>query len=151
MENPDLKKLDVLLGEWDLQASFNDQGFMGRVWSTFEWQGAILVQRSYGEIKPEAPQEWQQSMPFPVTSMIGLDDASGQFTMLYTDGRGVYRVYQMTLDERVWTIWRDAPGFNQRFTGTIGADGTTIPSKWEFSENGQDWRLDFELTYTRVK
>jgi hypothetical protein len=34
----------------------------------------------------------------PVTTIIGLDDASETFTQLYTDTRGVYRVYQMSLD-----------------------------------------------------
>jgi hypothetical protein len=69
--------------------------------------------------------------------------------MLYADARGVHRVYRMTFADGVWTMWRAAPGFNQRFTGTLSADGTTVDGRWEMSGDGENWILDFGLTYTR--
>ena len=70
--------------------------------------------------------------------------------MLYADGRGVSRVYQMTLSEGTWRIRRDAPGFFQRFTATIADDGTTMTGRWEGSRDGLSWNADFEVKYTRL-
>jgi hypothetical protein len=67
------------------------------------------------------PPEWIESSPFPVVSIIGRDDAADELTMLYADGRGVRRVCRWSLDGDTWRMWRDAPGFNQRFTGTFDA------------------------------
>ncbi|MFD0745660.1 hypothetical protein ACFQ1L_30415 [Phytohabitans flavus] len=55
----------------------------------------------------------------------------------------------MTFDGRVWTVWRDAPNFNQRFTGTPSDDGRTIDGQWEMSRDGETWNVDFAITYTR--
>ena len=56
----------------------------------------------------------------------------------------------MTLSDGVWKIWRDAPGFNQRFTGTLSDDGNTITGQYEFSSDGTTWSKDFDLTYRKV-
>lgn len=46
--------------------------------------------------------------------------------------RGIQRIYQMTLSDGVWTLWRDAPDpFPQRFSGTLSEDGPTITGRWE--------------------
>src|SRR4029434_626326 len=37
-------------------------------------------------------------------------------SMHYYDSRGVYRVYDASIDEKAWRFWRDVPGFSQRFT-----------------------------------
>ena len=71
--------------------------------------------------------------------------------MLYTDARGVYRVYPMSLGDGVWKMWREAPGFFQRFTGTVSRDGNTITSCWEKSRDGSRWEHDFDVTYTKVQ
>ncbi|TMR99446.1 hypothetical protein [Nonomuraea basaltis] len=83
--------------------------------------------------------------------MIGLDDATEEFTMLYADARGVHRVYRMTFTDGEWRIWRAAPGFHQRFTGTLSSDGDTVEARWEMSRDGVTWNVDFELTYRRVR
>lgn len=49
-----------------------------------------------------------------------------------------------------WRLWRAAPGFHQRFTGRLSEDGQTIRGRWEMSEDGREWRTDFDLTYTRT-
>jgi hypothetical protein len=69
--------------------------------------------------------------------------------MLQTDSRGISRIYQMSLSEGVWKLWRDQPGFSQRFTGTFSDDGRTISGRMEKSSDGLQWELDFDLTYTR--
>ena len=40
--------------------------------------------------------------------------------------------------------------FHQRFVGSISTDGTTIDGEWQGSDDGQQWRRDFGLTYTRI-
>jgi hypothetical protein len=59
-------------------------------------------------------------------------------------------VYEMSLGDGVWKIWREAPGFHQRFTGT-SADGETITAQWESSQDGVEWKPDFDVVYTKIK
>lgn len=55
----------------------------------------------------------------------------------------------MSLDGRAWKLWREAPGFWQRYTGLISGDGNTITGTWEWSADGQEWKHDFGLTYIK--
>jgi len=99
----------------------------------------------------DLPAVWREHAPTWTTSIMGFDDGSGEFRSLYTDSRGVHRIYQMSLDEGdSWRLWRAAPGFHQRFTGRLSEDGQTIRGRWEMSEDGREWRTDFDLTYTRT-
>jgi len=147
--HPALARLDVLVGRWTVQPKVEG---VGTARAEFGWQddGAFLRQFTDADSIPStAPQAWQDNAPFPTTALIGLDDAAEQFTMLYADARGVHRVYRMTFADGMWRIWRDAPGFNQRCTATVGADGNRIDGRWEMSQDGATWRPDFELSYVR--
>jgi hypothetical protein len=46
-------------------------------------------------------------------------------------------------------IWRDAGECHQRVEGRISDDGRLIDSRWEASQDGKLWELEFDLTYTR--
>lgn len=86
---------------------------------------------------------------FPVsTQIVGGDDASDECTALYFDSRGMHRVYRMAVDNGAWRVWREAPGL--RYTGNIKDGGKTIEGRWEFSEDGKSWDIDFDLTYTKL-
>lgn len=124
---------------------------MARGRTTFAWLegGHFLLQRADAKAVRGARPEWVSNAPFPVVSIIGLDDSSGTYSLLYADSRGICRVYQMRLRDRVWEVWRDAPGFFQRFRATLSADGTTIAGRWEGSLDGARWTSDFDLTYAR--
>jgi hypothetical protein len=150
--NPVLRRLDALVGEWELQASLEGQSFPGRAWTVFDWLegGSFLVQHAYWEPTEDSPPELAENSPFPVTTIIGLDDSAETFTVLWADARDVFRVYQMSLMDGVWKQWRDAPGFFQRFTGTFGDDGRTITARWEKSNDGTNWQVDFDQVYTKV-
>ncbi|WP_227380046.1 hypothetical protein [Haladaptatus halobius] len=149
--NPVLGRLNRLVGEWETEVRIDGQTLRGGR-ATFNWleDGAFLVYRSEVVDLSDAPTEWIENAPRSTVSVIGLDDSSEEFTMLYTDSRGVFRVYQMSLSNGVWKIWRDTPGFAQHFTGTFSEDGDTIEATWERSDDGVDWEVDFDLTYTRV-
>lgn len=132
--NPALKELDVLVGEWEMDFTLTPTA-QARV--TFEWQlgGAVLV----------------ENMGANATWTIGRDEAVETYCVLYFDARGVSRVYEMSLEGSVWKIWRDSPGFSQRFMGTLGDDGNSIAARWEKSIDGSSWEHDFDVVYRRIK
>jgi len=35
-------------------------------------------------------------------------------------------------------------------SGPIGEDGATIAGRWELAQDGEDWKTDFDVTYSRV-
>lgn len=144
--NPALKFLDVLVGDWQMELS--NAAFLPNPSGTatglvsFEWlqDGAFLMMRM-GD-KPSAAPD--------ATWLIGRDDSTPIYTVLYYDSRSVSRIYQMTFSDGVWKMWRDAPGFCQRFEGKVSADGQTITARWEKSPDGTSWQHDFDLTYTKI-
>ncbi|MEU5211862.1 hypothetical protein [Streptomyces sp. NPDC020742] len=144
-----LRKLDVLVGEWEMWAAGRS---VGPVRTEFGWVegGAFLVQRA--DVGPETalPDEWASHAPFPTVALTGYDETAGDFSTLYADGRGVARTYRMQLTDGVWTQWRAAPGFHQRFRATFRDGGDTLDGGWERSDDGELWRLDFDMTYVRI-
>jgi len=145
--NPALEHLDVFVGEWNIEItgmSFEADKtaeVYGR--TSFEWMegGAFLFQHS--EIA-------NSDFPRPI-SIIGPDDTAETYCVLYFDSRGVSRIYQMSLNAETWKLWRDFPGFSQRFIATFSDDRNVMTARWEKSTDGSNWELDFKLTYTRVE
>ena len=142
--NPALHPLSILVGTWHTVGTHPlvpGTTFHGR--TTFDWLegGAFLIMRSEID-EPEIPSG---------IAVFGTDDTTGQCCMLYFDERGVSRRYEVSLQDNVWKWWRDAPGFSQRFAGTIAADGRTIRSHGELSRDGVSWDPDLQLTYTRAE
>ena len=145
---PALKRLEALVGEWTTERRHPYSPPNGR--SRFEWlkkgdKGGFLVQ--HDEVAhPDFPNS---------ITIIGLDTsneaAPDAFTRHYFASRGVERVYAMSLSNGVWKLWRDAPGFSQRFTGTFSADGYTITVRLEKSSDGVKWEHDFDLIYTKQR
>jgi len=82
---------------------------------------------------------------------MGCDAANGTYFQLYSDERGVCRVYEMSIGDREWKLCRAGKPFPQRFTATISEDGDTIAGRWEKAEDGSNWETDFDLTYRRDK
>ena len=145
--NPALKDLDPFVGEWRVSGTLaNDEAIELTGWAGFEWieGGGFLVQRSTTEREE-----------FPNTlAVIGPDEEGEGYLMHYFDARGVSRIYTMNLDGRSWTLSREPSGprsdFWQRWIGEFSEDGNTIEGRWETSDDGSDWKLDFHLTYTRI-
>lgn len=121
--------------------------------ATFDWleDRSFLVQRTAVGDLSNAPTGWVENAPRSAVWLIGVDEVTERFTALYADSRDVFRVYAMTLRGGVWKIWRDTPGFSQRFTGTFHGDGDSIDGGWESSEDGNEWEVDFDVTYTKVE
>jgi hypothetical protein len=139
-----LAKLEPLVGEWTLEAAWPDgEPWPGGGRSIFEWHesGAHLIERSMVDL-PEAPDG---------ISIMGCDAANGTCFQLYSDERGVSRVYEMSIGDGEWKLWRTGEPFPQRFFGTFSDDGNTIEGRWEKAEDGTNFTTDFFLTYRRVK
>jgi hypothetical protein len=83
--------------------------------------------------------------------ILGSDDATGEYFMLYFDERKVSRKYEVSFQDNVLRWWRNAPGFSQRYTWTITDNGNTIIGKGELSKDGTTWEKDLEQTFTRIK
>jgi hypothetical protein len=84
------------------------------------------------------------------TSIIGCDAANGTYVQLYSDERGVCRIYRMSITAGEWILEREGAPFAQRFVGTIAEDARTITGRWEKAEDGDDFALDFYLTYEKI-
>src|SRR5438270_5328001 len=139
-----LKRLAPLVGEWALEASSPDgEPWPGEGRARFEWHDsrAHLVARTTVDL-PAAPD---------TTSIIGCDAANGTYFQLYSDDRGVCRVYEMSIADGEWRLWRDGEPFSQRFAGRFEDDGNTIVGRWELAEDGTNYETDFDLIYRRVK
>ena len=67
--------------------------------------------------------------------------------MHYFDSRGVFRIHNVSIDDRGWRLWRDAPEFSQRFTGTFADDGETIDGHWQLCVDNVNWNNDLQITY----
>jgi hypothetical protein len=147
MDQPTAEKaladLEPLIGEWTLEATPpGGDPWPGEAGATFEWHesGAFVIERSWVEM-PEAPDG---------VCIIGCDAANGTYYQLYSDDRGVSRVYEMSIGNGDWKLWREGPPFSQRFTARF-EDEDTIVGRWELAEDGVSFRTDFDLVYKRVQ
>jgi uncharacterized protein (DUF342 family) len=82
---------------------------------------------------------------------MGCDAANGTYYQLYSDERGVCRIYEMSIGDGQWKLWREGQPFAQRFSATISDDGNTIFGRWEKAMDGRTWEIDFDLTYHKVR
>jgi hypothetical protein len=136
-----MKQFDILVGEWTMVGTHPEFPDAAHGHSSFEWlmEGGLLVWHF----------DWERGGPPSALSVIGHDDTVETCSMLYSDERGVARIYQMSLEGGVWKMWRDSPGFSQRVTGTVSSDGNTITCHGELSWDGSHWEQDLDVTYTR--
>ncbi len=145
--NPALKSLEILVGDWDMELS--NGAFLPRPSDivkgsmSFEWMedGAYLVMR-IGDKASNAP--W-------AIWLISRDESVPDYQVLYYDNRSVSRVYGMSFSDGVWKLWRNSPGFSQRYEGKISANGNVVTAHWDKSTDGSHWEHDFDVKYTRVK
>ena len=137
--DPALQAFDVLIGTWDTVATHPlvDAVVPGTV--TYEWLegGQFIVQRSHNdhELFPDA------------ICLIGAPEDGDGLVMEYFDSRGVRRTYGTALEDGVLRIWRDAPGFDQRFEVKVEHDG--FEGVHQLAEAPGEWRDDLRVVYRR--
>jgi hypothetical protein len=134
-----LGRLERFVGAWTMRARADT--WAGEGTTTFEWHPdrAHLLQRATVD-HPDAPN---------ALSVIGCDGAKDTYTQLYSDERGVCRVYDMTFDGTTWTLERRGEPFAQRYVGTFSDDGATIAGQWQIDDDGSGYRPDFDVVLER--
>lgn len=146
--NKFLSPLAFLIGSWKTEvsnASFLDDPkttLTGK--ASFKWYGdkSFIVMRS--ETSGSGP-----AKPPKAIAIVNLDDTNKEGSMIYYDERGVSRIYTMNIKGNKWKLWRKAPGFSQKFEGTISRDKKTIRAAW-FAKEKTSWKKDFEIVYSRI-
>jgi hypothetical protein len=154
---PALQLLDRLVGTWNTEATHPAlPGVVVHGTAVIEWlEGErFLIHRARTD-HPDFPDS---------ISIVGIterdrvdnppgDDAAtatgSRVCMHYFDSRGVFRVYDVGIDEEAWRLRRDAPGFSQRFTGTFADGCDTIVGHWQLCEDDTHWNDDLQITYRR--
>jgi hypothetical protein len=139
-----LKELEPLVGEWVLEAiPPGGVPWPGEARATIEWHDsrAHLVERTTIDL-PAAPD---------AIKVMGCDAGNGTYYQLYSDDRGVCRVYAMSIGDGEWRLWRTGEPFPQRFTACFEDGGNTIAGRWEKAPDGENYETDFDLIYRRVK
>jgi hypothetical protein len=149
-EDQAISRLAAFIGEWRMEAMFKDIPATDSGASVvFEWlRGEKFLIERWEVPVPEAPDG---------IAIIGADPENhGHYLQHYFDSRGVARVYEMSFDDGIWKLWRDAPDFSpldfpQRYVGTLSDDGKTISGAWEICHDDATGEHDFDLTYTRIR
>jgi hypothetical protein len=137
--DPALEPFDALIGAWATEATHPmvDAVVPGTV--TYEWLegGRFLIQRSHNdhELFPDA------------ISVIGAPEDGEGLVMEYFDSRGVRRTYGVSLEDGVLRMWREHPGFDQRFAATLAPD--TFEGLSQVAETPGEWRDDLRVIHRR--
>jgi hypothetical protein len=137
--DPALEPFDVLIGTWATEATHPMFDGVVRGSTTFEWlEGRrFLIQRSHND---------HESFPDAI-GVIGAPESGEGLVMEYFDSRGVRRTFGISLDDGQLRIWRDAPGFDQRFSAALGHD--EFEGLWQLARTPGDWQDDLKMTYRR--
>jgi hypothetical protein len=138
-----VRQLGRLVGSWEVTISWSE--------ATHKLVGGPREVELPVEIKWVDIGPWIYYRFGPARWLIGGDEDSKEFAVLYTDDRPAPREYRMTLDGDTWRIWRDTPGFRQRFEGRLTNNDSRIVAHWDKCEDGKSWMLDFNLVFARKK
>ena len=137
--DPALEPFDALVGSWTTTATHPlvDAVVPGRV--TYEWLdgGRFLVQRSHND---------HERFPDAIC-VIGAAESGDGLVMEYFDSRGVRRTYGIAIADGVLRLWRDHPGFAQRFSAALADDA--FDGLWQLARTPGDWQDDVRVTYRR--
>jgi hypothetical protein len=139
--NDAMRRLEGLVGEWDVTMTHAwfleslDAEIKGS--ATFEWiADGFLVMTSRWE--DDSTQEF----------VFSRNDPRDTYLALSHDGRGIYRVFDMTSADDEWTLLREDPDFHQRIVMRIAPD--RIDLRADASEDqGGTWRKDLDYIFQR--
>jgi hypothetical protein len=156
--DPALEPLGQLVGTWITEATHPAfPGGVVRGTAVIEWlEGErFLIHRARND-HPDFPDSIsiigftdRDRIDNPPRTDPPADAGKPQLSMHYFDSRGVYRVFDASIDKESWRFLRVAPGFSQRFTGTFADGGDTIIGRSELCRDDIHWEDDLQITYRR--
>ena len=155
---PGLQPLNRLAGAWTTEATH--PALQGVVHGTvdIEWlegeQFLILRARTDHPDFPDAISiigHMETDRVGKPTSTLRAAVAKPGLSMHYFDSRGVFRAFGVSITDESWKIWRDSPGFSQRFAATFADGGDTILGRWQLCKDNVHWKDDLQITYRRKK
>jgi hypothetical protein len=138
--DPMLEPFEVLIGSWSTESTHPLFGDVVPGSVTFEWLegGHFVIERSRNdhELFPDA------------IAVIGRREAGDGLAMEYFDSRGVRRTYSVAVEDGVLRIWREAPGFDQRYSAILAPDA--FEGRWQAATIPGDWQDDLKVKYRRA-
>jgi hypothetical protein len=155
--DPTLQHLERLVGAWTTEATHPAvPGVVVHGTTIGEWlEGErFLILRARTD-HPDFPDSisiignTEHGRADPATGAAPADAGAPRLEMHYYDSRGVFRVYQTSIDDSAWRTWRDDPGFSQRFVGTFVGGGDTISGQSQLNRDDVHWVDDLAITYRR--
>lgn len=129
--NPELKKLDKLVGVWNVSGEISGQ-------VSFSWMegGFFLVQ--YVDLEEAKGLEF-----------IGYDEDSGTLRSHYFDNDGKVMEYTYQVSETDHLINIDMPGIKGAFKGKYSDNGNIITGNWHWKQDDED--MGYKAILTKVK
>lgn len=128
--NPELLKLDKLVGIWSVSGEVRGQ-------VSYSWMegGFFLVQ--YVDI------EGAKGIEF-----IGYDEESGKLKSHYFDDDGKVLEYTYNLSRTDHIIDINMAGITGKFEGRYSNNGNTITGRWHWKQDGEE--MGYKAIYNRV-
>ena len=141
--DPALKRLDVLIGTWDLKGhtlDSNDDNITG--WNTFEWLPGGFFLKSIGEIN-------FKGVKFQTLELIAYDPSSQTFpSSVYSNMGGSVLQYYWDVQGNTVTHLDES----STYTGTLSEDGKTLSGGWRPKEGEKESPENaYDAVMTRVK
>ena len=141
--HPAPKRLDVLIGTWDLTGRTLDSDIDNIIgWNTFEWLPGEFFLKSTGEIDFKGDKI--QSL-----EIIGYDPSANTFpSSVYSNMDGKVLPYSWDVQGNTATH-SDA---SSKYTGTLSEDGRTLSGGWRPKEGEQESpENSYDALMTRVQ
>jgi Protein of unknown function (DUF1579) len=141
---PEHDLLSSLVGKWITEGETipNDASPAQKILASdiYEWVPGrfFVIHTAYGRIG-------EQSVGG--IELIGYDEHAGAFRTQFFDSQGNVSTQELTFGDGVWT-WI---GPHARARGVLSTDGTAMPTRHEWSDDGRIWRPSMDVTLRKVR
>jgi Protein of unknown function (DUF1579) len=141
---PEHDLLNSLIGKWMTEGETisNDGSPALKIQASdiYEWVPGqfFVVHTAYGRIG-------EQSVGG--IELIGFDEQAGVFRTHFFDSRGNVSTQELTFRDGVW-MWS---GAHARARGVLSKDGTAMPTRHEWSDDGTVWRPSMDVTLRKIQ